>query len=297
MRLRDDLALIQTLDFFTPIVDDPFVFGQIAAANALSDVYAMGGTPLCAMNIAGFPSKSMPIEVLREIFRGGLEMLAQADCVLVGGHTVEDPELKYGLSVSGLVHPEHLWTKDGLRAGDQLLFTKALGTGIINTAIKAEMASQHAIDAAIGSMTQLNRRAAECAARFEVHACTDVTGFGLIGHAAEMLPCPSKLDLDFDPLRIPLLPEAIDCCAIGLRPAGLNRNRSFREAMVDILADYPEALLDLLYDPQSSGGLLIAVPEAQAAPLLEALQSEGIATAALIGQVRAGSGRIRLTPL
>ncbi len=222
-KLRDDLAIIQTVDFFTPIVDDPLLFGRIAAANALSDVYAMGGEPICAMNIACFPVREMDIAVLHEILKGGLEKLREAGVVLAGGHTVEDPELKYGLSITGIVHPERVLTNRGAQPGDQLILTKPLGTGLINTAIKGELASESAIEKAVSAMTTLNRQAAELMAGAPVHACTDVTGFGLLGHACEMVE-DTPVGLVINAHAVPVFPEALEYCEMGLLPAGLARN-------------------------------------------------------------------------
>ncbi len=291
-KVRDDLALIQTVDFFTPIVDDPFLFGQIAAANALSDVYAMGGNPICAMNIACFPVKDMDILVLREIFRGGLEKLREAEVVLAGGHTVEDPELKYGLSVTGTVHPDRVLTNRGARPGDRLVLTKPLGTGIINTAIKGEAASPEAVEKIVAAMVTLNRQAAELIQAFEVHACTDVTGFGLLGHACEMIE-DDPIGMVFDARAVPVFAEAVEYCGMGFLPGGLYRNRDFRAAMVEIDPSVPEFFSDLLFDPQTSGGLLIAVQDSAAAALVERMRAEGVRDAAVVGEVVASpAGRI-----
>jgi selenide,water dikinase len=260
------------VDFFTPIVDDPFTFGQIAAANALSDVYAMGGTPICAMNIVCFPSCSMEIAILREILRGGLEKLREAETVLAGGHSVEDNELKYGLAVTGRIHPERVLTNQGARPGDRLILTKPLGTGVINTAVKAELAAAGAV----------------------VHACTDVTGFGLIGHAAEMID-GTATGLVIDARAVPLLPEAESYAGMGLLPGGLHRNREYRRSMVTIDPAVGGTRADLLFDPQTSGGLLIALPAPAATALLARLHEAGIPEAALIGEVTAEEpGRIRV---
>jgi len=291
-RLRDDLAIIQTVDFFTPIVDDPFLFGQIAAANALSDVYAMGGKPICAMNIAGFPSEKMEISVLHNILRGGLEKLREAEVVLAGGHTVEDPELKFGLSVTGLVHPDRVLTNRGARAGDQLVLTKPLGTGIVNTAIKGELATPEAIDRVTGSMGALNRAAAEQMVAVAVHACTDITGFGLIGHICEMIE-EADVGVLIDAASVPVFAEAIEYARMGLLPAGLYRNREFREGMVDIAHSVPPERIDLFFDPQTSGGLLIAVVRERLDALIAGLHGAGVTAATRIGEVtRATPGRV-----
>ena len=283
-KLREDLAIIQTVDFFTPIVDDPYMFGQISAANSLSDVYAMGGKPICAMNIAGFPAATMDIMILHEIFRGGLAKMKEAGVTLVGGHTVEDPELKYGLSVTGIVHPDAVLTNRGALAGDALILTKPIGTGAVNTAIKAEMASEELIAQVTALMATLNARAAEIMVKFEVHACTDVTGFGLLGHACEMIE-ESLVGMNLDAQAIPIISEALEFARMGLLPAGLYRNRDFRAGMVVVEDSVPLEMADILFDPQTSGGLLIAVPNVEAPRLLKALHAGGIPSAAVIGRV------------
>jgi selenide,water dikinase len=282
-KITDDIAIIQTVDFFTPIVDDPYWFGQIAAANALSDVYAMGGIPKTAMNIVAFPIKEMDISILRKIIQGGMDKMKEADVVLVGGHSVEDKELKYGLSVTGFIHPDRVLTKKALQAGDRLILTKPLGTGIINTAIKGGLASVEAIEFVTHLMATLNRDAAQVMEGFSVHACTDITGFGLIGHVAEMV-----IDSDFGiglwSEKIPIIPEAVDYAAMGLVPAGAYKNREFREGMVDISPSVKQTVLDILYDPQTSGGLLICVDSKSADNLLIRLKNKGV-DAAIIGEV------------
>jgi selenide, water dikinase len=290
-QLTEELALVQTVDFFTPIVDDPYLFGQVAVANALSDVYAMGGTPVCAMNIVCFPIKTMDIAVLREVLRGGLTKLREAEVALVGGHSVDDPEIKYGLSVTGTIHPRRVLTKGGARAGDRLLLTKPLGTGIVQTAHKRGRASEAAVEQVTASMTTLNRVAAELIRAADVHACTDVTGFGLLGHAAEMIE-GDAVGLAFDAGAVPLFPEALAYAEAGLTPGGLQRNHDHRASMIDVAPSVSRPLLDLLYDPQTSGGLLAAVPAEQAAALLQRLRGAGVA-AAIVGEVVATpAGRI-----
>jgi selenide,water dikinase len=283
-RLSDEVALIQTVDFFTPIVDDPYWFGQIAAANALSDVYAMGGVPKTAMNLVAFPIKQMPLSVLREITQGGIDKLSEAGVVLIGGHSIEDQELKYGLSVTGVVHPARVLTKKNLRVGDRLVLTKPLGTGIVNTAIKAKMVAPELENRVIRLMAALNRDAASVMSTFDVGACTDVTGFGLIGHLAEMV-CGSGLSAQIASERLPILPEALEFAAMGLIPAGAYRNRDFREPMTRFSETVPRAVQDVLADPQTSGGLLIGVKENAAADLLSALKDAGIEEAAEIGEI------------
>jgi selenide,water dikinase len=283
-RVSDDLALVQTLDFFPPMVDDPFSFGQIAAANALSDIYAMGGVPKTAMNIVAFPAKSMDISVLRTIIEGGLDKLREAGVVLVGGHTVEDAELKYGLSVTGYIHPERILTKRNLQSGDRLILTKPLGTGIVATAIKAGLAGQDLVDRVTQAMTTLNRDAALTMADFPVHACTDITGFGFLGHLAEMVVdsgCGVRITAD----NVPIYPEALEWAAMGLIPAGAHNNRSFRGPFVEFGDNVPLKVQDLFFDPQTSGGLLIAVAAGDADSLVDALRAKGIDCAAIVGEV------------
>ena len=283
-KIRDDLALVQTVDFFTPIVDDPYTFGQIAAANALSDVYAMGGVPVTAMNLVAFPIQSMEIEILRDILKGGLDKMREAEVVLVGGHSIEDQELKYGLSVTGLIHPDAILTNTGARVGDRIILTKPLGTGIINTAQKGGMAAPKAVQRAIEVMTELNRKAAELMKGFKVHACTDVTGFGLLGHLCEMLG-DGKIGIRISLDAIPILPKAEEYAAMGLVPGGAHRNREFYAPKVEGADGCPPALLDVLYDPQTSGGLLIAIPEEEAEGILGSLQEGGVKEARIIAEV------------
>jgi selenide,water dikinase len=283
-QLTAEIALVQTVDFFTPIVDDPFVFGQVAAANALSDVYAMGGRPLCAMNIVCFPTKTLDLRVLQEILRGGLTVLREADVALAGGHSIDDPELKYGLSVTGTVHPARILTKRGARPGDALVLTKPLGTGIVNTALKREHASAEAVAGVTASMTTLNRRAMELLLETEVHACTDITGFGLLGHACEMIEA-SAIGYVIDAGKVPLFPEARPYAALGFKPGGLKRNREYRSPMIDLDPGLPADLVDVLYDPQTSGGLFAALPAGQAPELVRRLLDAGMVDAAVVGEV------------
>ena len=283
-RISDEIALIQTVDFFTPIVDDPYWFGQIAAANALSDVYAMGGVPKTAMNLVGFPLKTMDISILRQIIQGGIDKMVEAQVVLVGGHSVEDSELKYGLSVTGFVHPERFLVKKNLKQGDALILTKPLGTGIINTAIKGGLASDELIERVTRLMAALNRSAAEVMAAYPVHACTDITGFGLLGHLAEMV-CGSGHSLLVQSAKVPILPEASEYAAMGLVPAGAYHNKTFREHMVSFEASVDALMRDILFDPQTSGGLLISVAGERAEALVADLMAKGIDQAAVIGSV------------
>lgn len=282
-RLSDDLAIVQTVDFFTPIVDDPYAFGQIAAANALSDVYAMGGKPLTAMNIVCFPSKTLEISVLRDILRGGIDKMREAGVVLVGGHSVDDPELKYGLSVTGTVHPNKIVTKGGIRPGDKLLLTKPIGTGIISTAVKGGMASKRITDQIVLSMAALNKIASEIMLQIGVNACTDITGFGLLGHACEMIQ-HSELGLKIYYASVPLFPETVEFAKMGMIPGGTYRNKEHRSEMVDWI-NVPDFMVDILFDPQTSGGLLISIPQEQAKPLLSRLKEAGVEHAAIIGEV------------
>ena len=277
-------ALVQTVDFFTPIVDDPYTFGQIAATNSLSDVYAMGGKPLSALGIVCFPDKG-DLEVLERIMAGGLSKMMEAGCVVIGGHSVRDPEIKFGYAVTGMIHPEKVWANAGAQILDALILTKGLGTGVISTAIKQGKAKQAWIDAAIQSMTTLNARTAEIASsgKFVIHAATDITGFGLIGHAREMA-AGSGVSLRLDSAKVPLLEGATDCVRAGLIPGGLNNNRDFAECMVSYDQNVPEEIRTILFDPQTAGGLLLSVARADAAPLLVALQNAGVA-AVEIGEV------------
>ncbi len=283
-RVSDELALIQTLDFFTPIVDNPYDFGRIAAANALSDVYAMGGVPKTAMNIVAYPMTSMGREPLREMLAGGAATLKEADTVLLGGHSVEDEELKYGLSVTGFVHPMKILTNQGLQAGDCLVLTKPLGTGIINTAIKAGLASNDTIQQVTKLMVTLNRKAAEIMTAFKISACTDITGFGLLGHIAEMI-CGTGTGVILESNKVPVLAEAYGFAAMGFVPVGAHKNREFRKNMVQASATFDPVLRDILYDPQTSGGLLVGCPEKDAPALLRRLHDAGIFEAAMIGFV------------
>jgi selenide,water dikinase len=283
-KISDELALIQTVDFFTPIVDDPYGFGQIAAANALSDVYAMGGTPKTAMNLVAFPVKEMDLSVLRQVIQGGLDKLSEAGVVLIGGHSIEDKELKYGLSVTGFVHPSKVLTKKDLRPGDRLVLTKPLGTGIANTAIKAGLASAELTDKVTRLMAALNRDAAEVMSNFDVSACTDVTGFGLLGHLAEMV-CGSGTSARIFSDQVPVMAEALEFAAMGLIPAGAYKNREFRESMITFADTVGRSRQDVLVDPQTSGGLLISVQGHQGDELVAALKDAGIDDAAGIGEI------------
>lgn len=268
-RLSDEWSLVQTVDFFTPVVDDPEAFGRIAAANALSDVYAMGGRPLTALSIAAFPEKDFPTEWAQAIVRGGHEKLREAGCALLGGHSVRDPEIKFGYAITGLVEPSRMLTNAAARSGDVLVLTKPLGTGVIATALKAGHAPQEAVEAATRSMSTLNRAAAESALRFGAHAATDITGFGLAGHASGVAR-ESKVTLEIQASALPLLPRATELAGL-FQPGGLKANRREFEPGVEFLAEPGDALLALLFDPQTSGGLLLAMPEKSAEGLLAEL--------------------------
>ena len=293
-KLSDDLAIVQTVDFFTPIVDDAYQFGQIAAANALSDVYAMGGRPLTALNIVCFPKNAMDVSVLKNVLRGGLDKMHEAGVILVGGHTVEDPELKYGLAVTGTVHPDRIIRNNTANVGDRLILTKPLGTGLVSTAIKAGKADAASVAAIVKSMSALNQPAAELMVEAGASAGTDTTGFGLLGHAAGMVE-GTDVGMVIDSKAVPYFPAARELAETGMIPGGLHRNRDFRKGMVDMDKSVPPFLQDILYDPQTSGGLLIGVPEKQALALLEKLHRAGVSEAALIGEVVAeNKGRIKV---
>lgn len=278
--------MVQTIDFITPVVNDPYDFGRIAAANALSDVYAMGGRPLTAMNVVCFPVKSMDKMVLREILRGGIEKIHEAGAVLVGGHSVEDPEIKYGLSVTGVVQPGRVLTNSGILPGDELVITKSLGTRILATAIKAGLASKEAERRATESMAALNRKAAEVMAAYAVHACTDITGFGLLGHLLEMAT-GSRVSIVVYTEKVPLLPEVMEAVQMGLVPAGSFENRNFCSHQVESIRPVDPMLLDVLADAQTSGGLVIAVSPRDSLALVDDLRAKGITSAAVIGKAKA----------
>jgi selenide,water dikinase len=282
-KLTDELAIIQTIDFFTPIVDDPYAFGQIAAANALSDVYAMGGSPLTAMNIVCFPTKSLAISVLRDVLRGGVDKMREAGTALVGGHSIDDPELKYGLSVTGIVRPERLVTNSGARAGDKLILTKPLGTGIISTALKAGMVGEETIAKITRCMATLNATASKLMQEVGVHACTDITGFGLLGHILQIAKS-SQVGFNIHFTSIPFFSETAEFAWQGMCPAGLHRNREFYSSAVKISSEIPEHMQDILFDPQTSGGLLICIEPGKAELLLNRLQQNGVGDAVIIGE-------------
>ena len=277
-KLTPELALVQTVDFFTPIVDDPFTFGAIAAANSLSDVYAMGGTPISSLSVVTFPSNG-DSDILEAIMLGGLEKMREAGCAVLGGHSVADPEIKFGYAVTGTVHPDRVKQNSGARPGDALVLTKALGTGAIGTALKRGIAKPAWVEAATASMLTLNRTACEAMLRFETHGCTDVTGFGFIGHAREMA-VGSGATLEITTAAMPLLPGALEAIHAGAISGGLNNNRDFASCAAEEAGDLDPALLQLLYDPQTSGGLLISLPPADADALVDLLPN-----AMIVGRV------------
>ena len=282
-RLRDDLAIVNTVDFFTPIVDDPFVFGQIAAANALSDVYAMGGEPKTALNIVGFPKGKMDLEILGAILRGGADKVFEAGAVVIGGHSIIDPEIKYGMAVTGIIHPDRIIRNVGARAGDALVLTKPLGTGIITTTVKQRGAASGA-DAAIASMITLNAAASSIMCQYPVHACSDVTGFGLLGHAQEMAS-GSHVTLVLESAAVPLLPGAPELAEEGHLTGGCKRNRAYLADKIAIDGSVRSGLIEVAFDPQTSGGLLIALPAADAPRLVAELHANGVAAATVVGSV------------
>jgi selenide, water dikinase len=283
-QLSDDVALVQTVDFFTPIVDDPFTFGQIAAVNSLSDVYAMGGRPLSSLAMVCFPENG-DTDVLERILAGGLSKMVEAGCTVIGGHSVRDPEIKFGYSVTGSVHPENVWKNSTARVGDVLILTKALGTGLVSTAIKRNQAQAAWIDAAVASMTTLNKTAVEVLHQggFVVHAATDVTGFGLIGHLREMA-LGAKVSVRVTAQQVPALAGALQCIRAGFIPGGLKSNREFAECVVRYSGDVEPETRTLLYDPQTAGGLLLSVPSESAHGLISTLQLAGV-LAARVGEV------------
>lgn len=288
-RVTDDVAMIQTVDFFPPVVDDPYTFGQIAAANALSDVYAMGGEPRLAMNLLTFPS-CLPLEAVGAILEGGASKVAEAGAVIAGGHSIEDQEPKYGLCVTGLVHPKAILTNSGAREGDILVLTKALGTGILTTAAKADLLSEEEHRAMVALMTTLNRAAAQAAVPLRPNACTDVTGFGLMGHVKEMAEGSGRT-IELWPEKVPVVPKALELARDGIIPAGAYRNMDHVQDDVAVERTFPQELLDVLYDPQTAGGLLVSVPEERAEELLRRMADHGVSAAA-IGTVRPRAGRL-----
>ena len=289
-KVSDELALVQTLDFFPPIADDPYTFGQIAATNALSDIYAMGGDPKLALNIMCVP-EDMPKDTVHQILRGGYEKVYEAGALITGGHSIFDDEPKYGLSVTGFVHPDRILTNSGAKEGDVLLLTKPIGIGILTSAMKADLCSKESVELAMRLMTTLNKSARDAMVKYRVHACTDVTGFGLLGHSYEMAQ-GSDVELELEVDAIDLIPEALEFANMGLLPAGMYRNRAFAEAGVDA-GETALCRQDLLYDPQTAGGLLMAVDPADAEALYRELQG-CVPSAQRIGVVKAYRGGKRI---
>ena len=295
-RLTPDLALVQTVDYITPLVDDPYTFGQIAAANSLSDVYAMGGKPLLALNVVAFPTDALPMDVLTEILRGGFDKAQEADVRIAGGHSIDDREPKYGLAVAGLVHPDRILRNSTARVGDHPILTKPLGMGIVSTAIKRELASEDLIARAVGVMTTLNKNAALTAVEIGAQACTDVTGFGLLGHLHEMTS-GSRVGAEISFHRVPVVPEVVELAAQDVVPGGTKRNLAFAQEFVDFDAAVDPVQRLILADAQTSGGLLVAVAPERTDAFLRALHANGVPVFADIGvATNAPSGRIHVKP-
>jgi len=291
-RLSETLALVQSVDFFTPVVDDPLTFGRIAAANALSDLYAVGARPVTALNVVGFPS-CLDRSVLADILTGGAEKIAEAGAVLAGGHTIDDDEPKYGLAATGVVDPAHMVTATGARSEDVLVLTKPLGTGILATALKGEMLEESAMAAAIAGMQTLNRAACEAMLEVGVHACTDITGFGLLGHASELAEA-SRVHLELDGSRLPIYPRAAEMANLGLIPEGSYNNRTHYLSRVENGVALPAGVLDILADPQTSGGLLIVLEKDKVPELMLKLRARG-AEGWIVGRVTHGTpGMLRV---
>ena len=291
--LDEQTALIQSLDFFTPIVNDPYIFGQVAAANAFSDIYAMGGTPITALNIVCFPITKMDKKILRNILEGGVEKIREAGAVLIGGHSLKDTEVKYGLAVSGTARPDRILTNSGARPGDRLILTKPLGTGIIGTALQQKKASTRAVEKMMEVMTSLNKAASSCMQQVGVNSCTDITGFGLLGHCTEMME-GSKVGLTIDASTVPLITEVDRYAKEGFIPGGTKSNREFYSRVVEFKSTVPEVLRDILFDAQTSGGLLISVSGGKANRLLKDLHQHGVPEAVIIGKVTDEKGSIQV---
>ena len=281
-RLRPDLAIVNTVDFFTPIVDDPYLFGQISAANSLSDVYAMGGEPKTCMNIVCFPKGKMDISILGEILKGGADKVKESGAVIIGGHSIIDEEIKYGMAVTGVIHPDKIFRNVGVQEGDVLILTKPLGTGIITTALKKGKAAKESVDEAVRSMTTLNAAAAAVARKFAVHAVSDVTGFGIMGHAQEMAS-GSSVTLVIESAKLPLLKSAVRLAEKGYVTGGCKRNKDYLADKMAIEPSIREGLVQVALDPQTSGGLLIAVAKRHAAKLVEDLHAAGVTAACEVG--------------
>jgi len=283
-KLTEEIALVQTVDFITPISDDPYIFGQVAAANSLSDIYAMGGRPITALNLCCFPGSGIDNEVLEAILRGGLDKLKEAGAALVGGHTVKDDELKYGLSVTGIVHPTKYIANSGARPGDRLILTKPIGTGVIIGGVRSGKLSMEVLNRAIEDMVRLNKSACEAMLPFEVHACTDITGFGLAGHSLEVAKA-SGVGISIDFAGVPYYPEALELIRSGATTRMTPLNRQLVAGFFKCAAEIRPEEESLCYDPQTSGGLLISVPQSQGKQLLEELHGQGMTQAAIIGEV------------
>ncbi len=281
-RLRPDLAIVNTVDFFTPIVDDPYTFGQISATNSLSDVYAMGGEPKTCLNLVCFPKGKMDIEILGEILKGGADKVKESGAVIIGGHSIIDEEIKYGLAVTGTIHPDKIYRNVGVQEGDALILTKPLGTGIITTALKKGKAAEESVDQAVRSMTTLNATASNVMRKFAVHACSDITGFGILGHGLGMA-CGSGVTMVIESAKLPLLQDATHLAEKGYITGGCKRNREFLHDKISIEKSIREGLIEVALDPQTSGGLLIAVASRHASQLLEELKSAGIDAATQVG--------------
>ncbi len=283
-RLRDDLAIVSTVDFFTPVVDDPYTYGQISAANALSDVYAMGGRPLTALNIVCWPQSGLPHDMLAEVLRGGSDKAREAGVVVVGGHSVADEEVKFGMAVTGVIDPRRIVRNVGARPGDALLLTKPLGTGVLMTAFKRDALGEEHYTSAVNSMKRLNAEAAAVMLKHDAHAATDITGFGLMGHAFKIAD-GSGVTIVFEESDLPLLQGALDNVRAGMIPGGGKRNREFYGPHVKISEEVSDEMIELAFDPQTSGGLLVAVPEAESIAMLADLHEAGCADAAIVGRV------------
>lgn len=294
-RVSDELALVQTVDFFPPLVNDPYAFGQIAAANALSDVYAMGGEPLTALNIVGFPDKELPSETLVAILNGGGDKVRESGAVVVGGHSVRDAEVKYGLAVTGRVHPQRIWTNAAARPGDLLVLTKPLGSGVLCSAAKSGAMHEDELGEAIAVMTALNRGARDAAAGTGVDACTDVTGFGLVGHAFEMAE-GSGVSIELHASAVPLMKRALEFARSGVLTRASNTTRTHLGERLEVEGGVEAALAGVLMDAQTSGGLLLSVAANRAAALLSALRDAGTPCAAVVGQVGAGPAKVVVRP-
>jgi len=281
-RLRPDLAIVNTVDFFTPIVDDPYVFGQIAATNSLSDVYAMGGEPKTAMNIVCFPKGKMEMEVLGEILKGGADKVKESGAVIIGGHSIIDEEIKYGMAITGVIHPDKIFRNVGVQEGDALILTKPLGTGIITTALKKGKASKESVDEAVAFMTTLNAAASAVMCKYPVHACSDVTGFGILGHALG-IASGSGVTLVIESQKLPIMHRAPRLAEKGYITGGCKRNRDYLKDKITVEKSLPEGIVEVAFDPQTSGGLLIAVAKRHATKLIEDLQAAGVTAATQVG--------------